>query len=246
MLSLPHPFTTVISIFVPVFSRPVWQHAKVLLAGAILAPGKRPVASILRLMGKADEPHFQTYHRVLNRAAWSPLKASRFLLRFMLAMLIPWWQTLVFGLDDTIERRWGQQINARGIYRDPVRSSHSHVVKVSGLRWLCCMLLIPITWANRGWALPFLSVLCPSERFYEQRGRRHQSLTERAWQMIRLVSRWLPWSDLAVVADSSFAALELLAQVKCLPRTSLITRLRLDAALYDPAPHRHPGTRGAV
>jgi hypothetical protein len=244
MLSLPHTFTAVISTFVPVFSRPVWQHAKVLLAGAILAPGKRTVSSILRIMGKADEPHFQTYHRVLNRAAWSPLKASRCLLRFMLAIFTPWWETLVFELDDTIERRWGQQIKARGIYRDPVRSSHSHFVKVSGLRWLCCMLLIPIPWAKRVWALPFLSVLCPSERFYEQRGRRHQSLIERAWQLIRLLRRWLPRRELVFVTDNSFAALELLAQVQSLPQTSLITRLRLDAALYDPAPPRQPGTQG--
>jgi len=115
MLSLPNTFTAVISIFIPVFSRPVWQHAKVLLTGAILTPGKRTVSSILRIMDKADGPHFQTYHRVLNRAAWSPLKASRFLLRFMLAIFTPWWEPLVFGLDDTIERRWGQQIKARGI-----------------------------------------------------------------------------------------------------------------------------------
>jgi DDE superfamily endonuclease len=244
MLSLPNTFLSVISIFVPVFSQPVWQHAKVLLAGAILAPGKRTVAAVLRIMGKADEAHFQTYHRVLNRAAWSPLKASRFLLRFLLTIFIPRWDTLVFGLDDTIERRWGKQIKARGIYRDPVRSSHSHLVKASGLRWLCCMLLTPITWANRVWALPFMTVLCPSERFYEQRGRRHQSLTERAWQMIRLLRRWLPRRELVFVTDSSFAALELLAQVQSLPKTRLITRLRLDAALYDPAPPRVPGHKG--
>src|SRR5687767_10419130 len=142
-LSLPNTFLSVISIFASVFSRPVWQHANVLLTGAILAPDKRTVASVLRIMGQADEPHFQTYHRVLNRASWASLKASRFLLRFLLAIFIPWWDTLVFGLDDTIERRWGKQIKARGIYRDPIRSSHSHVVKVSGLRWLCCMLLTP-------------------------------------------------------------------------------------------------------
>ena len=236
MLSLPIPFLSVIGIFAPVFSWPVWQHAKVLLTGAILAPGNRTVASILRIMGLADEPHFQTYHRVLNRAAWSSLKASRLLLRFLVAVLTPWWEVLVFGLDDTIERRRGKQINAKGIYRDPVRSSHSHFVKVSGLRWLSCMLLTPMAWANRVWALPFLTVLCPSERYYEQRGRRHQSLTERAWQMIRLVKRWLPLNDLVFVTDSSFAALEWLDKVSCWPRTSLITRLRLDAALYDPAP----------
>jgi len=118
------------------------------------------------------------------------------------------------------------------------------MVKASGLRWLSCMLLVPVTWANRVWALPFMTVLCPSERFYEQRGRRHQSLTERAWQIMQVVSRWLPGRDLAFVADSSLAALELLAKVKNLPRTSLITRLRLDAALYKPVAPREPGTRG--
>lgn len=244
MLSLPNTFLSVIATFAPVFSWPVWQHAKVLLTGAILAPGTRTVASILRIMGRADEPDFQTYHRVLNRATWSPLKASRFLLRFLVTVFTPWWEVLVFGLDDTIERRRGQQIKAKGIYRDPVRSSHSHFVKVSGLRWLSCMMLTPISWANRMWALPFMTVLCPSERFYEHRRRRHQCLTERAWQIIQLVRRWLPRRDLVFVADSSFAALELLDQVTSLPQTSLITRLRLDAALYDPAPPREPGTKG--
>src|SRR5688500_7407752 len=104
MLSLPNTFFSVIAIFVPVFLQPVWQHAKVLPAGAILASGKPTVAAVLRIMGKADEAHCQTYHRVLNRAAWSPFKASRFLLRFLLTIFIPWWDTLVFALDDTIER----------------------------------------------------------------------------------------------------------------------------------------------
>jgi hypothetical protein len=106
------------------------------------------------------------------------------------------------------------------------------------------MLLLPMAWAKRVWALPFLTVLCPSERFYQQHGRRHQSLTERAWQAIRLIKRWLPRRDLVFVTDSSFAALELLDQVQRLPKTSLITRLRLDAALYDPAPPRKPTTKG--
>jgi DDE superfamily endonuclease len=243
MLPLPNTFLSVISIFAPVFSRPVWQHAKLLLTGAILAPGNRTVASILRIMGKADEPHFQPSHRVLNRAVWSPLKASGFLLRFLVAIFTPW-GPLVCGLDDTLERRRGKQIKAKGIYRDPLRSSHAHFVKVSGLRGLSCMLLSPITGANRVWALPFMTVLGPSERCYKQRGRRHPSLTERAWQIIRLVRRWLPRRELVLVTDSSFAALELLAQVQSLPKTSLITRLRLDAALYDPAPPRQPGRKG--
>ena len=243
MLSLPIAFSSVIGVFVPVFSRPVWQHVKVLLTGAVLAPGKRTVTAMLQIMGRSAASDFQTYHRVLNRAVWSPLTASRLLLRLWVAVFIPR-GVVVVGLDDTIERRRGEQIKAKGIYRDPVRSSQAYFVKVSGLRWLACMVLLPLSWANRVWALPFLTVLCPSERFYEQRGRRHQTLTERAWQMIRLVGRWLPGRDLVFVADSSFAALELLDKVATLPRASVITRLRLDAALYDPPPPRKPKTMG--
>ncbi|MGE3538963.1 MAG: transposase [Candidatus Tectimicrobiota bacterium] len=213
MFSLPLPFTRVIGVFVPVFSRPVWQHAKVLLTGAILAPGQRTVTAILRIMGRSAAPNFPTYHRVLNRAVWSPLHASRLLLRLLVAVLVPS-GTVSIGLDDTIERRRGDQITAKGIYRDPVRSSHAYFVKGSGLRWLACMVLAPLAWADRVWALPLLTVLCPSERFYAQRGRRHQPLTARAWQMIRLVVRWLPGRELVCVADSSFAVLELLAKVK--------------------------------
>jgi hypothetical protein len=243
MLSLPIAFTSAIGVFAPVFSRPVWQHVKVLMTGAVLAPGKRTVAAILRITGHRVAPDFQTYHRVLNRAVWSPLQASRLLLRLLVAVFIPQ-GVIVFGLDDTIERRRGEQITATGISRDPVRSSHAHFVKVSGLRWLACMMLTPLAWANRIWALPFMTVLCPSERFYMQRRRRPQTLTERAWQMIRLVVRWLPGREIVFVADSSFAALELLDQVKTLSRASVITRLRLDAALYNPLPRRAPGTKG--
>jgi DDE superfamily endonuclease len=243
MLSLPIAFSSAIGVFAPVFSRPVWQHAKVLMTGAVLAPGTRTVTAILRIMGRSAEADFQTYHRVLNRAVWSPLKASRLLLRLIVAVFIPR-SVIVFGLDDTIERRRGDQIKAKGIYRDPVWSSHTHFIKVSGLRWLACMVLAPLSWADRVWALPCLTVLCPSERFYAQRGRRHQPLTERAWQMMRLVGRWLPGREIVFVADSSFAVLELLNKVKTLPHGSVITRLRLDAALYDPPPPRAPGTQG--
>src|SRR5262244_2948141 len=243
MLSLPIAFSSAIGVFAPVFSRPVWQHVKVLMTGAVLAPGQRTVTAILRIMGRSAAPDFQTYHRVLNRAVWSPLTASRLLLRLLVAVCIPR-GVVIFGLDDTIERRRGEQSKAKGLYRDPVRSSHTHVVKASGLRWLACMVLTPLSWADRVWALPFLTALCPSERFYAQRGRRHQPLTARAWQMIRLVVRWLPGREIVFVADSSFASLELLDKVATLPRASVITRLRLDAALYDPPPHRAPGTTG--
>src|SRR5689334_12732847 len=143
MLSLPIAFRSALGVFAPVFSRPVWQHVKVLLTGAVLAPGPRTVTAILRMMGRSAAPDFQTYHRGLNRAVWSPLTASRLLLRLLVAVFVPR-GVVVCGLDDTIERRRGEQIAAKGISRDPVRSSPTHVVKASGRRWLACRVLVPL------------------------------------------------------------------------------------------------------
>jgi hypothetical protein len=238
---MPSELTSLIVAFAPLFSKRVWAHAQVLIEGALLSPAKRTVTSALRVMGLGDEQHFQNYHRVLSRALWSSLRASRILLSLLLSAFAPDGVVLV-GIDDTIERRRGEKIKAKGIYRDPVRSSHSHFVKASGLRWLSLMLLCEIPWAGRCWALPFLTVLCPSERYYEERGRSHRKLTERARQALLLLKRWLPEREIVVVADSSFAALELLEAVR--QQVSVITRLRLDAALYEPAPARQRGQNG--
>jgi hypothetical protein len=241
MLTLPLELTALIVAFAPLFSKPVFKHAQVLLVGSLLAPGKRTVTAALRVMGLSGEAHFQNYHRVLNRAAWSALAASRLLLGLLLTAFAPE-GVLVLGLDDTIERRRGDRITAKGIYRDPVRSSHSHFVKASGLRWLSLMLLVKIPWAGRVWALPFLTALCPSERYCKERGRAHRKLTDRARQMLLLAARWLPDRELVVTADSSFAALELLGAVR--EQVTVVTRLRLGAALYEPAPVRAPGRVG--
>jgi hypothetical protein len=243
MLTVPVALQQLSVRFAPLFSKRVWEYAQVLVVGAILAPGKRTVSAALRVMGLSEEEHFQNYHRVLNRAVWSALAASRILLGLLVQALAPS-GVLVFGLDDTIERRRGEKIKARGIYRDPVRSSRSQVVKASGLRWLCCALLAEMAWVRRTWALPFLTALCPSERFYQNRGRAHQKLTDRAWQLIQVVRRWLPGRAVVFVADSSFAVITLLKGVSDLQGVSLITRLRLDAALYDPAVARQPGQPG--
>jgi DDE superfamily endonuclease len=149
----------------------------------------------------------------------------------------------VLGIDDTIERRRGKRIAAKGIYRDPVRSSKSHFVKASGLRWLSLMLLAPIPWAGRMWALPFLTALAPSERYCRERGRRHKKLTDWARQMALQARRWLPGREIVLLGDSSFAALDFLVTLVRHGLTG-ITRLRLDAALYEPAPPRRPGTVG--
>jgi hypothetical protein len=242
MPDLPARFAALIITFAPLFVQRSWLHAQVLLIGAILAPGRRTVASVLRITGHARDKHFTNYHRVLSRAPWSARSGARILLGHLVQAFASCGPVIV-GLDDTIERRWGPRIGARGIYRDPVRSSHSHFVKTSGLRWISLMLLAPIPWAERVWALPFLTALVPSERYNASRGRRHKTLLDFGRQLALQARRWLPGRDLVLVADSSFSSLLFLSALQRRGLT-VITRLRLDAALHDPAPPRAPGTTG--
>jgi hypothetical protein len=246
MRDLPAAIIPVLRHFELAFSERVWEWAKILLVGAILAPGKRTVTSVLRVMGLSQERQFQTFHRVFNRDRWSSRQLSHILLRLLVQTFVPAEQPLVMGLDDHIERRRGAKIAAKGIYRDGVRSSKSFFVKTSGLRWVCLMLLAPIPWAQRVWALPFLTVLAPSERYHQEREMAHKTLTDHARQMLGQVRRWLPNRQIVVTADSSYAVLELLAAAATLVQpVTIVTRLRLDAALYEPAPPRQRAKKGA-
>ncbi len=191
MRTLPAMMLHLLNPFMPLFSRRLWPHVQVLLVGAILTPGKRTVSSALRVMGLGQTEHFQRYHRILNRAVWSGREASRVLLGVLVRTFVPN-GPLVIGVDETLERRWGKKIAAKGIYRDPVRSTQERFVKASGLRWVCLMLLVPVPWAGRVWALPFLSILAPSERYATERSKRHKKITDWARQALLLVRRWWP------------------------------------------------------
>jgi hypothetical protein len=238
MLVVPKEFVNLMTTFAPLFTKRVWHHVQVLLVGAILSPGKRTITAVLRGMGLAHAKSFQPYHRVLNRDVWSGLEGARLLLLLLVSLLAPS-GPLVMGLDDTLERRRGAKIHAKGIYRDPGRSSHSHVGKASGLRGLRLMLLVPLTWAKRVWALPFLTVLAPSERYHQERGQRHKKLTDGARHMLMVVRRWAPERTLVLVTDSSFAVITLLWRLRQWANPiCCVTRLRLDAARYEPAPPR--------
>lgn len=244
MRTLPATMIQILSPFAPLFSKRVWQHAQVLLAGAILAPGRRTVSSALRVVGLDQQERFHRYHRVLSRATWSPTKASRILLGALVQTFTPE-GPLVVGIDETLERRRGRKIAAKGVYRDPVCSTRERFVKTSGLRWICVVLLAEVTWASRVWALPFLSALAYSERYAKEQGKRHKKLTEWAWQLLLLVRRWYPKREIVAVADRAYASLKLLDRCRRLRKPiTFITRLRLDAALYEPAPPRRPTQRG--
>lgn len=204
----------------------------------MLCSGTRTICSILRTLGLSQLESFQNFHRVFNRAKWSSRQASQILLKLLADTFVPT-GPLVLGIDEVLERRWGPKIAARGIYRDSARSSRSFFVKSSGLRWISLHLLVPIPWAKRVWALPFLTVLAPSERYHKKKGFRHKTIIDWAQQMVRQVRRWWPERPLVLVGDATYAALELLYTCQALVKlVTVITRLRLDAALYAPAPKK--------
>lgn len=241
MPSLPIEMIVLLAPFAQLFSQPVWRHAQVLVVGAILAPGKRTVSSCLRVMGLAGETHFTNYHRVLNRVQWSTLQAGKLLLGVLVKAFVPPGATIVLGADDTVERRSGRKIKAKGCYRDAVRSSKKHVVKCFGLKWVTMMLLVPVPWAQRVWALPFLTVLCWPPKSRHQR--RHKTSVDVVRQMMQQVRRWLPERLLVLVVDGGFAAVAL-ALACTVSDVVMVSRMRLDAALYHAPTPQPAGKRG--
>ena len=182
MPTLPAVIVTLLLPFERLFDPRTWRKAQLLAMGAILSPGKRTVSSALNILGIGQHGDFAIYHHVLNRARWSPLQLSRALLLLVAGRLGSSTEPLVFGIDETVERRWGRKIAAKGRYRDPVRSKDDQVVMTPGLQWVSLMLLTRIGWAGRHWALPFLTALVVSARYDRRKGLRHKTVTDYAQQ----------------------------------------------------------------
>jgi hypothetical protein len=220
----------VLAAFSSEFTRPTLKNIKVLLIGAILCRGPRRISSILRVMGLATEGNFSKYHHVLSRAQWDSLMLAKIMLGLLIKLLPESWPILV-AVDETLERRRGRKIKAKGLYRDAVASSQSNVVTSYGLKWECMMLIVPLPWCKRPWALPFLTVLAPSKKSNEAAGRRHKTSLDWTRQMTCAVSRWLKRSWI-LVGDGAYACMDL--ALTCIKlNVALISRLRLDAQLFD-------------
>jgi len=231
--------------FAPVFSDRVWSHALVLVVGAILSPQQRTVTAALRVMGLSDEEHYGNYHRVLSRAVWSSLMLSRILLGLLVFLLLSTDSPLLIVVDETLERRQGAKIRAKGVFRDAVRSTKERVVTCFGLRWISMMLLVRLPWAQRPWALPFLTVLAPSERVNAKLNRRHKTIVGWTRQMIAQVRRWFPQRRIVLIGDGTYSSVALLRWCAGMRGpVTLVTRLRLDARLYAPPSSPIPGRRG--
>jgi len=245
MLTLPQEMMTVILPFVALFSERVWDYAQILLMGALLSPGKRTVSAALTVMGLKDDSQYQNYHRVLNRAKWCGLTASKILLGLLVATFVAANMPIVLGVDETLERRKGEKIKQKGVFRDAVRSSRKYLVHSFGLRWVSMMLIVPVPWSSRPWALPFLTLNAPSEATNKANGKRHKTSIDWIKQMVCLVRRWLRGRVLVLVTDGGLTAVKLGLTCGTLPQpVTWVSRLRLDVGLYAWPGEQPQGKRG--
>jgi hypothetical protein len=245
MLILPPEIMTILIPFMQAFSERTWAWAQVLLVGAIVAPGKRTVTAALRVLGLKGEKQYQNYHRVLNRATWSGLAVSQILLGILVAAFVGAGVPIVLAADETLERRRGEKIKGKGIFRDAVRSSQQYVNYSSGLRWVSLMLLVSLPWSDRVWALPFLTVLAASPKTDAANHKRHKSSIDWVGQMVGAAYRWLSPRLLVLVVDGAMAAVKL--GLRCAgygQPVTLVSRLRLDAVLHAPPGPQPKGKRG--
>jgi len=235
----------VLGCFAQVFSERTWDWVQVLVVGAILAPGKRTVTSVLTVVGLSQEKQYQRYHRVLNRAKWSGLQVSKILLGLLVGAFVAGGGTIVLAADETLERRKGQHIKAKGVFRDAVRSSQKYTVKAFGLRWISMMLLVNVPWSSRVWALPFLTVLAASEKTNHANGQRHKTSIDWVIQMLCQVRRWVRHQPMVLIVDGGLMALKLGHRCRDFADpVTLISRLRLDAQLYAWPEKQPPGKPG--
>ena len=247
MLTLPPEIMAVLTPFGQAFGDRIWDTVQILTMGAILTPGKRTVTAVLRTMGLQDDRQYQNYHRVLNRAKWSGLVVSEILFGLLIAAFGAVGMPLLIGADETLERRKGDKIKAKGVFRDGVRSSRKYTVHAFGLRWISMMLIVPVPWSRRVWALPFLTALAPSEATNQANGKRHKSSVDWIMQMVCLVRRWQPKATLVLVTDGGLCAVKL--GLRCAGLANPVTwvsRIRLDAVLHDwpgPQPKSKPGPK---
>jgi len=220
MLILPTEMKKVILPFVSLFSETVWDYAQILLMGAILAPGVRTVSATLTVMGLKDDPQYQNYYRVLNRAKWCSRTASYLLLGVIIQTFVTAGVPIVIGVDETLERRQGDKIKQKSVFRDSVRSSKKHTVYSYGIRWVSMMAIVSVPWSDRA-------------KTNSANGKRHKTSIDWICYLVSVVRGWLPERAIVLVTDGGLTAIKLgLACCQAITPVTWVSRLRLDACLY--------------
>lgn len=238
MPDLPATILHVLSLFSPLFSKPVYKNALLLFVGHILTKGHRTIADILRTLNLHHIKNFSKFHWVLSGAKWSGLKASRLLFNAIITNFSQ--EEIVIPIDTHVERRKGERIKGLGRQRDAVRSTKNKKILTIGLLWLVASISVKIPGSLTHWALPFFSQLIPPKHplsssrnkkdLYSNKKRK--TLTEWTIQLVKVIGRWVKDARFVIVADSAFAC-HAIAHACVNANGTLVSRMRMDARIFN-------------
>jgi hypothetical protein len=233
---LPTEAADVLLPLAPAFTEPTFRRFSLLLLAAILTPGRRTVANLLRTLGTLADGHRTSYQRVLSDASWSALHLARLLARQLIRLLPPDTPIVLVG-DDTVDGHKGKKVHGKARHRDPVRSSHSYTAWRYGHKWVVLAVLVRFPFASRPWALPVLVDLYRSEQDNRNRKRRHRTPAQLMCRLLRLMLLWFPDRRFVFVGDAGYGTHEVARFCRRhRRRLTLVSKLHPDANLFEPPP----------
>jgi hypothetical protein len=231
---LPPEAASVLSAFAPAFTAPTFRRFGLLLLGAILTPGRRTVANLLRTLGPLAAAHRTTYQRVLSSSRWSVLRLACPLCR-LAVRLLPADGAITLVGDDTVDGHKGKKVYGKARHRDPVRSSHSYTAWRYGHKWVVLAALVPVPGASRPWALPLLVDLYRSEGDNRRLGKPHRTPAQLMCRLLAVLLRWFPARRFVFVGDAGYGSHEVARFCHGRPggRLTLVSKFHPEANLFD-------------
>lgn len=250
-MQLTLAFVVLLQEFAPVFTNPSLQTFQALMTGWCLSFRQRFITELILSSGSTHEGHHSCYHRFFSEACWSLDTLWYYLARLLLATFTPTGLVELAG-DDTLCRKRGLTIYGGGMHHDPLLSSRALKVMSWGHDWVVLGLLVRCPWApTKVWCLPLLARLYRNRQGLAK-GRKgqkrpvdpqHRTRPELFREMLQVLAGWFPDRHFLVSGDSAYGGKSVLRH---LPRTvELISHVHPKGALYEPAPPRRPGQRGA-
>lgn len=251
---LPSTMEASILQFAPCFTQPSFQTFGVIVAGWLLAHGRRVVTHILRAGDGLEVKSFSCYHRFFSQARWSPDEIGRVMLGWVLKF-IPRDAPLVTAVDDTLNRKTGRHIWAAGMHHDPLLSTARRVFFSFGHNFVVLSIQVRFPFApHKVWSLPILVRLYRRKQKKAKPGgerkaigqappREYRTRPQLASEMIALLASWLPERTIQVLGDSEYAGQSISRHLP--PNVHLTSRMVMNAALYDRPPKPPKNRRGA-
>lgn len=237
-MCLPQAMEEIVMPFAAAFSQPTAVRMQVILAGVILARGRRTVTSLVWTMGELAVGDCSAYHRVFSRAPWNMRRLGK-ALATLLIELVPEGERVVLAVDDTLAGHKGAKVYGKGCHHDAVRSTHTHKAWRWGHRWVVLAVVVKFPFATRPWSLPVLAALYRPASLNEAEGRRHKTPVDLARGLLAHLLHWFPERKFLLVGDGGYSTRDLAAFChRYRERCALIGKFPADAALYDRPPQR--------